>query len=178
MWLNRSALGWGTLYLAGRVLGAICWRWYAKVSGGVVEWSWCMRTRISCASSIPREDRVLFSRRHLEEMECKTPVCHHNRDHPSNLLCWNRVALCKLYGPLWRRLLLSPLRNPSELQPSAFPQAQLPYTPVVSLFTVLDDNIPQASAGPQGTNWKIKWTATDEGSAAIIFLISKDIRIC
>jgi len=68
---------------------------------------------------------------------------------------------------LFRRLLLSPLRNPSELQPSAFPQAQLPYTPVVSLFPDLDDNIPQASAGPQGTNWKIKWTATDEGSAAI-----------
>ena len=34
MWFNRTVLGWGTLYLASRVLGAICWRWYARVSGG------------------------------------------------------------------------------------------------------------------------------------------------
>ena len=70
---------------------------------------WCLRCIhpsskkclgvLICASSIPRQDRVMFSRRHLEEIECKTPVCHHNRDNPSNLLCWNRVALRKLYGP-------------------------------------------------------------------------------
>ena len=33
-WLNRSAFGWGTLYLASRALGAQCWRWYARMSGG------------------------------------------------------------------------------------------------------------------------------------------------